>query len=60
MTVTGVITRMAEAVVEGNSHYYVLVEAPTRSLMCPWRTAWILSAMRRAEYHSGISGGICG
>lgn len=26
MTVTGVITRMAEAVVEGNSHYYVLVE----------------------------------
>ena len=26
MTVTGVITRMAEAVVDGNSHYYVMVE----------------------------------
>ena len=34
MTVTGVITRMAEAVVEGNSHYYVLVEGSDEDLLC--------------------------
>ena len=39
-TVTGTITRIAQSVIDGNSHFYLVLDVTTGSMTCRSRILW--------------------